>query len=77
MNTVRAHFNTRKVPRPAMSRSSAHKHLGMPIPCLTRLLGAPLTIYFVLIRAQNLHTRHPSTQSSDEQAFQLELVWKL
>ena len=38
----------------------------MPIPCLTRPFGAPLTVYFVLVRAQNLHTHQPSPQSSHD-----------
>ena len=47
-----------------MSRSPVHMRLGMLISCLTRPFSAPLTVYFVLVRAQNLHARHPSTQFS-------------
>ena len=69
MNT--AYFNTRKVPRPAVSRSSVHIHLGMPIPFLKRPFGTLLRVDFVLVRAQNLHTRHPCTQSSHDKDFNL------
>ena len=51
MNTVRAYFNTHEVPRPAVSRSSVHIHLGMPILCLRRPFGAPLTM-------QSSHDKH-------------------
>ena len=54
VNTVQAHFNTREAPRPAVSRSSVHIHLGMPIPCLRRPFGAPLTVS----STQSSHDKH-------------------